>query len=98
MSDVFAVGNGVPANFNDGTVEVFVNGSSKGRKPLVAGETLGAFINRQAQAYGVRTFSAYADGRKLETSGVGGPVNGTQKLEITAKDARGHNRYTFVVR
>lgn len=89
MADVFQTGNGVPANFNDGTVEVFVNGTSKGRKATTPGETLGQFLNRQAQSYGVRAFSAYADGRKLDTNGVSGPAVSVGKVEITAKDARG---------
>jgi acylphosphatase len=89
MADVFQTGNGSPANFSDGTVEVVVNGSSKGRKATTNGETLGAFLNRQAQAYGIRTFTAYADGHKLETSGVNVPAASKQSIEITAKDARG---------
>jgi hypothetical protein len=89
MSDVFQTGNGVPANFNDGTVEVTVAGSNKGRKQINAGETLGQFLNRMAATYGVRTFSAYADGRKLDTSNVNVSAVGVQKLELIMKDARG---------
>jgi acylphosphatase len=89
MADVFQVGNGAPANFSDGTVEVVINGTTKGRKSTTSGETLGAFLNRQAQAYGVRTFTAYADGHKLETSQVNVPASSKQSIEITAKDARG---------
>ena len=94
MSDstVFQTGNGVPANFNDGTIEVFVNSSNKGRHPALAGETLGQFLDRMAYKYGVRTFSAYADGRKLETSGVSGSAAAVKSIELTAKDARGVSR------
>lgn len=92
MSDVFDAGNGVPANFNDGTVEVKVNGSNKGRKTINSGETLGAFLKRMAQLYGVRTFTAYADGRKLDTSHASGSLTGYQSIEIVAKDARGDLR------
>jgi acylphosphatase len=89
---IFQTGNGVPANFNDGTIKVVVNGSDKGRKPTTAGETLGQFLNRMASYFGVRTFSAYADGRKLETNAVNGPVTAVREVEITAKDSRGVSR------
>lgn len=91
MADVFTTGNGVPANFNDGSIEVTVNGSNKGRKAASAGETLGQFIDRMAKQYGVRTFSAYSSGRKLETSGVAGPATEHRAIELVAKDARGSN-------
>lgn len=89
---VFQVGNGAPANFNDGTVEVTVNSSNKGRKPTTAGETLGQFINRMATQYGTRSFTAYANGTKLDPS-ASATLNASaaqyRSIEITAKDARG---------
>lgn len=88
-NDVFQTGNGAPANFSDGTIEVVVNGSSKGRKPVNSGETLGAFLNRQAQYFGIKSFSAYADDRKLEVNSVSGPASSVHKIELTAKDSRG---------
>lgn len=89
MSEVFDAGNGVPANFNDGTVELTVNKNSKGRQRVNPGETLGAFLKRSAQTYGVRTFSAFADGRKLDTADAAKPLTGIQSIEIIAKDSRG---------
>lgn len=89
MSEVFDAGNGVPANFNDGTVKVAVNGSNKGNQRVNPGETLGAFLKRTAQTYGVRTFSAFADGRKLDTADAAKPLVGVTAIEIVAKDSRG---------
>ena len=94
MSEVFDVGNGVPANFNDGTVEVSVNGTSKGRQRIQSGEKTGAFLKRMAKTYGVRTYSAYVDDHKLDTEDVaaGGDyenLNDAQKVSIVAKDSRG---------
>ena len=89
-TDVFDAGNGVAANFADGLVEVEVNGNSKGRINTNANETLGAFLKRQAQTYGVRTFSAYADGLKLSTADATKPMSGIEKVSIVAKDSRGH--------
>jgi hypothetical protein len=98
VEEVFDAGNGVAANFSDGRVEVEVNSSSKGRIATTAGETLGAFLKRQAQTYGVRTFSAYADGLKLTTSDATKPMSGISKVSIVAKDARGrhHDKLKFI--
>jgi hypothetical protein len=93
MADVFDVGNGVPANFDDGTitVKVTVNGSNKGNLRSTPGQTVGAFLKYWAQSYSVRTFSAYADGRKLDTSDSSKLMasSGFKEIEIVAKDARG---------
>ena len=89
MSDVFQVGNGVPANYDDGTVELVVNGTKKGRVRINPGENIGAFLTRQAQAYGVRTFSAFGDGRKLDTVEAKNALTGIKQIELVAKDARG---------
>jgi hypothetical protein len=87
---VFQVGNGAPANFSDGRVKVSVNGTAK--ETAQAGtQTLGAFINAMATKYGVRTFSTYADGRKLtpQSSEINGPASAIKELELVAKDSRG---------
>jgi tyrosyl-tRNA synthetase len=82
-------GNSEPANL-DNCVEVIVNGSNKGRKQATAGETLGAFISRQAQASGVSTFTARADGHRISPRGtaVAAPAASVRQLEIIARDAR----------
>jgi hypothetical protein len=89
MSEVFEAGNGVAANFADGRVKLTVNGSEKSPLQSPAGETLGQFLKRAATLYGVRTFSAYADGRKLDTSDAAKSVTGIEQVTIVAKDSRG---------
>jgi len=93
MAEVFDVGNGVPANFDDGTLtlQLTINGSKKPSFKSLPNETIGAFLKRAAQTYGVRTFSAYADGRKLDTSDASKALasSGFKEVEIVAKDARG---------
>jgi hypothetical protein len=44
-----------------------------------------------AKTYGVKTFSAFADGRKLDTSDASKPLAtaGIKAIEIVAKDSRG---------
>jgi len=89
FSDTFEVANGGPGNFADGSIKLTVNGSDKGRMNASPAENLGAFLKRAATQYGVRTFSAYADGRKLDTSDAAKPVTGITAIEIVAKDSRG---------
>jgi hypothetical protein len=89
MSDVFQVSNGVPGNFDEGEVELVVNGTKKGKMRPAAGQTLGAFLKEKATLYGVRTFSAFADGRKLDTTDASKPLTSIKSIEIVAKDARG---------
>lgn len=95
FADVFQVSNGVPGNFDEGDIELTVNGSKKGKVKPNAGETLGAFLKRNATVYGVRTFSAFADGRKLDTADASKATTGIKAIEIVAKDARGRNKRTL---
>jgi hypothetical protein len=89
MADVFQVSNGVPGNFDEGEIELVVNGSKKGKAKPGANQTVGAFLKEKATLYGVRTFSAFADGRKLDTADSAKPLSGIKSIEIVAKDARG---------
>lgn len=89
FADVFQVSNGVPGNFDEGEVELVVNGSKKGKVRPTSGQNLGAFLKQYATNYGVRTFSAFADGRKLDTADASKPLTGIKSIEIVAKDARG---------
>lgn len=91
MADVFEAGNGVAANFSDGRVDLTVNGSKKSPFQSQPGETLGMFLKRAATYYGVRTFSAYADGRKLDTSDAAKSLADITAVEIVAKDSRGYH-------
>lgn len=88
-NDVFQVGNGSPANFSDGLIEVSVNGQVRNARAQAGTQTIGQFLSQQAQYYGVRTFSAYADGNKLYTSDSAKPASSFKKVDIVAKDARG---------
>jgi hypothetical protein len=91
MADVFQVSNGQPGNFDEGEgeIDLVVNGSKKGKVRPSAGQTLGAFLKEKASYYGVKTFSAFADGRKLDTADAAKPLTGIKSVEIVAKDARG---------
>lgn len=81
MSDVFSTES-------NPQVEVVVNGSSKGTTATT--QNIGDFVKAQAMRYGIRTFSVYLDGRKLDTSEASNSFPaGTTKLEIVTKDARG---------
>jgi hypothetical protein len=86
--EVFHVGNGAPANFNNGSVKLSINGQLK--KTYNAGsQTLGAFVDSQAKAAGIRTFSVYADGRKLTTADSNSPASSFKEIDLVAKDSRG---------
>lgn len=89
MADVFQVSNGQPGNFDEGEVDLVVNGTKKGKVRPQAGQSLGAFLKEKATYYGVKTFSAFADGRKLDTADAAKPLTGIKSIEIVAKDARG---------
>ena len=74
-----------------GRVALFVNGNSQG--VVDSGrQTIGEFAIAQAQRAGVRSFSVYLDGRKIDTSDAKKPLTGVGKVEIVAKDARGSSR------
>lgn len=88
VGDVFDATTGTAVAVPRGTVRVYVNGDERGNVETT-GRKLGEFAVSQAQNYGVRTFSVYADGRKVDTSEAGKSLAGITKLEIVAKDARG---------
>ncbi len=85
----FQAANSEPKNF-DNAIEVIVNGSNKGSKQAIEDETLGAFIIRQAQTHGVRTFTVLADGHRISPNGAATarPAGSVRQLEIIARDAR----------
>ncbi len=82
-------GIGEPRNSNAGEIQLTVNGTARGSVTAPAGQTVGQFLRYQAQRWGVRSFSAYADGRKLDTADDAEPLNSISEIEIVAKDARG---------
>jgi tyrosyl-tRNA synthetase len=82
----------------DNSVEVIINGSNRGRQQTTAGETLGAFIVRQAQNHGVRTFTVYVDGQRLSPKVASArPAGSVRQLAIVAKDVRGGGGAVHVV-
>lgn len=93
MSDVFDNGNGAPANFPTGAVDVTINGSKKPVAIPNGGETLGAFLKRISTNYGVRTYSAFVNGSKLDPTSSLLPQTPAAAhvtaIEIVAKDSRG---------
>ena len=91
MSDVFHVGNGVPANYNDGTIKLSVNGTLSNAKYPTGGKAIGALVDEIAKARGIRAFSVYADGRKLTTANANDPAASFREVDVVAKDARGAN-------
>jgi hypothetical protein len=89
MSEVFQASNGAPANFNNGTVKLSVNGSLVSANYQAGSLTLGGVVDKEAKARGIRTFSVYADGRKLSTTDSARLATSFQEIDIVAKDARG---------
>jgi tyrosyl-tRNA synthetase len=82
----------------DNSVEVTINGSNRGRQQTTAGETLGAFIVRQAQNHGVRTFTVYVDGQRVSPKVASArPAGSVRQLAIVAKDVRGGGGAVHVV-
>lgn len=88
MSDVFQTNGNT--NFQSSKVELIVNGSSKGQV-TTAGHTVGSFVDEKAKYYGIKAFSVYLDGSKLDTTQATRNLNGVGKVEIVAKDSRGSN-------
>jgi hypothetical protein len=76
-------------NFPSGEVELLVNGHPK-QKASVAGRTLGEIIRNTSRMYGIKTFTVYADGRKvsLDDSSLTSVCTAKQ-IDLVAKDARG---------
>lgn len=88
---VFHASNGEPANFANGTIALSVNGTLQNRAYAVGSMTLGNLVDNVARSKGIRTFSVYADGRKVTTSDASKPAASFKEVDIVAKDARGGN-------
>jgi hypothetical protein len=71
------------------TVKLSVNGTPKGDVSFTPGTTLNAFVVTQARLAGIRTFSVYVDGDKLNTEDASDPIEAGVQIEIVAKDSRG---------
>jgi hypothetical protein len=73
-----------------GTVQLFVKGRDYGMVP-VNGKTIGEFGVQQARENGIRTFSLYADGVKVEPGDAiaKAKADTVAKLEVVPKDSRG---------
>jgi hypothetical protein len=70
-------------------IAIKVNGEDGGTAQGT--ETLGAVASRISNARGLRTFSVYVNGAKMETSAGGKTLTelGATSVELVAKDARG---------
>lgn len=88
-ASVFQVGNGAPANFNDGTIKVKVNGTIHSARYSCVGQTIGAVMNSVAQAKGIKAFTAYGDGSKLYPTDASKAATSFREVEIVTKDSRG---------
>ena len=71
-----------------GMVLLLINGRTQGNVE-VGKATMKEFVTSQAQRAGIRTFSVYADGAKLDSSDANKPASSFAKFEIVAKDSRG---------
>jgi hypothetical protein len=89
MSDVFQAGNGVPANFSDGTLKVSFNGSEYNRRYPVGSNTLGQVVSSLMSLKGIKTASVYSAGRKLTTDDSAKPASSFSEIDIVVKDSRG---------
>lgn len=69
-------------------VTVVVNGVDKGRV-RTNNLSIASFAIQQAQAHGVRTFSVYVDGRKVDVDDGNQDLTNASQVEIVAKDSRG---------
>ena len=74
----------VPAN----SVQLFVNGRDRG-VVNTSNQTLGEFAVYHAQQQGIKSFSLYADGAKMDTGDAKKSLAQISKVEIVTKDARG---------
>lgn len=89
-NDVFQVGNGVPANYSDGTIKVSVNGTLLNNRYQTGAMTIGQLVDQIAKSKGIRTFSVYVDGgRKLLTGEATKKATDFQEVDVVAKDSRG---------
>ena len=82
-------GNWNLGNLENGTVEIKVNGESIGSAQPT--DILRDVVKQYATERGLRTFSVYVDGQRLDPSpaSLGGTLAGRHTLEIVAKDVRG---------
>lgn len=69
-------------------VTVFINGVNRGRVKT-ENLSIASFAIQQAQAYGIRTFSVYVDGRKVDVEAGNQDLSTATQVEIVAKDSRG---------
>lgn len=70
-------------------VTLFINKDSKGTRNA-AGKTLGQFVKEAAQSAGLRNFSVYVDGEKVDSKMAKEPISTSVKeIQLIAKDARG---------
>ena len=74
----------------NGSIEVKVNGESIGTVPPTS--TLREVVREYANQRGLRTFSVYLDGQRVDQSPASqaGTLAGRHTLEIVAKDVRGN--------
>ena len=77
-------------NLENGSVEIKVNGESIGSAQPT--DTLRDVVKQYATERGLRTFSVYVDGQRIDPSPavLSGTLAGRHILEIVAKDVRGN--------
>ena len=73
-------------NLTNGTVEVFVNGESKGTVP--SSSNLGETVKRFARASGIKSVVVYLDGNELPQGGASDPIGQGEELEISSYDSQ----------
>ena len=80
-----------PTRVPNGQVQLLVNGQDKGMVS-VAGRVLGEFVTQKATSAGVRNFSVYVDGAKVNRDAavakLDDPNHPITKIEIVSKDSR----------
>lgn len=74
----------VPKN----SVLLFINSESHGVTDTTD-QTVGGFVVRQAQEAGIKSFSVYADGEKLNETHANRSMRTFTKVELISKDDRG---------
>lgn len=76
--------------FVNGSVELVINGESKGNFPATG--TIGDFVRANSTRYGLKAFSVYVNGTKFFTEQANQPIPDGSKIELIAKDSRGSLR------
>jgi uncharacterized protein YcgI (DUF1989 family) len=74
----------VPSN----SVALFINSVNKGIVDT-EGKTVGDFVSFHAEREGIRSFSVYLDGVKVDTGDSGKRLSQFSKVELVRKDSRG---------